>query len=160
VSEDNTYTLSVRITGCGSAPNPVQEEVRSVLESAGYECTVTNDTERLVGESRRQRQDSLVAQLDTVRKLANLSGCYDAADFIRDLDAPRAALVTAQQLKVADLVAPARVWEVQAVERAVSRTVTADGDRARVWIDLLDPSTGETERICRSPRTPIFRHRS
>lgn len=33
----------------------------------------------------QQRQDSLDAQLATVRHLANQHGCYDAADFIRDI---------------------------------------------------------------------------
>jgi hypothetical protein len=36
-------------------------------------------------EFKPQRQDSLHDQLKTVRQLANEAGCYDAADFIRDV---------------------------------------------------------------------------
>jgi len=42
MSADNAYYVLVRITGCGSRPNPVQDEVRRTLESDGYECTAIN----------------------------------------------------------------------------------------------------------------------
>ena len=42
--EDNAYLVLVRITGCHSAPNPVEDEVRRTLEADGYTCTVVNIT--------------------------------------------------------------------------------------------------------------------